>query len=353
MPPAPSSLVRPAIAAIEGYVPGEQPQAGKWIKLNTNENPYPPSPAVARAITATLAGRTLAKYPDPLATVFRVRAAEILGVDPDWIICGNGSDDLLTMLVRTFVSEGEWLRTTYPSYVLYRTLAEIQGAGCDQVMFDRDWSVSEAFVSARDGLRLAFLANPNSPSGTLVSPEQVRRLADRLPCPLVVDEAYGDFADAHCLDLVRQCERVIVTRSFSKAYSLAGLRFGFAVARPEIIAELRKVKDSYNCDALSIAAATAAIDDRAWLAECRGKIIATRSRLTEALRSLGFQPVESQANFVWCTHPERPHRPMYEALKACQILIRFMHYPGWGDGLRITVGTDDEIDAFLACLKRL
>ena len=184
-------------------------------------------------------------------------------------------------------------------------------------------------------------------------PEQVRRLADRLPCPLVVDEAYGDFADAHCLDLVRQCERVIVTRSFSKAYSMAGLRFGFAVARPEIIAELRKVKDSYNCDALSIAAATAAIDDRAWLAECRGKIIATRSRLTDALRSLGFQPVESQANFVWCTHPERPHRPMYEALKARQILIRFMHYPGWGDGLRITVGTDDEIDAFLACLKTL
>ena len=323
------------------------------IKLNTNENPYPPSPAVARAITATLAGRTLAKYPDPLATVFRVRAADMLGVDPDWIICGNGSDDLLTMLVRTFVGEGEWLRTTYPSYVLYRTLAEIQGAGCDQVMFDRDWSVSEAFVSARDGLRLAFLANPNSPSGTLVPPEQVRRLADRLPCPLVVDEAYGDFADAHCLDLVRQCERVIVTRSFSKAYSLAGLRFGFAVARPEIIAELRKVKDSYNCDALSIAAATAAIDDRAWLAECRGKIIATRSRLTEALRSLGFQPVESQANFVWCTHPERPHRPMYEALKARQILILFMHYPGWGDGLRITVGTDDDIDAFLACLKTL
>ena len=353
MPPAPSSLVRPAIAAIEGYVPGEQPQAGKWIKLNTNENPYPPSPAVARAITATLAGRTLAKYPDPLATVFRVRAADMLGVDPDWIICGNGSDDLLTMLVRTFVGEGEWLRTTYPSYVLYRTLAEIQGAGCDQVMFDRDWSVSEAFVSARDGLRLAFLANPNSPSGTLVPPEQVRRLADRLPCPLVVDEAYGDFADAHCLDLVRQCERVIVTRSFSKAYSLAGLRFGFAVARPEIIAQLRKVKDSYNCDAISIAAATAAIDDQAWLADCRNKIIATRGRLTEALQTLGYQPVVSQANFVWCTHPQRPHRAIYEALKARQILIRFMNYPGWGDGLRITVGTDDEIDAFLACLKTI
>ncbi len=350
---AASSLVRPAIAAIEGYVPGEQPQAGKWIKLNTNENPYPPSPAVARAIAATVAGRTLAKYPDPLATVFRVRAAELLGVDPDWILCGNGSDDLLTILVRTFVGEGECLRTAYPSYILYRTLAEIQGAACDEAMFKPNWSLGDAFTAARDDLRLAFLANPNSPSGTLISPARVREFADRLPCPLVVDEAYGDFADANCLDLVRQCDRVIVTRSFSKSYSLAGLRFGFAVARPEIIAQLRKVKDSYNCDALSIAAATAAIDDQAWLTECRAKIVATRRRLTEALAALGFLPVESQANFVWCTHPERPHKPIYEALKARQILIRFMQYPGWGDGLRITVGTDDEIDAFLSVLKTL
>ncbi len=350
---AASRLVRPAIAAIGGYVPGEQPQAGKWIKLNTNENPYPPSPAVARAIAATVAGRTLAKYPDPHATVFRVRAAELLGVEPDWILCGNGSDDLLTILVRTFVGEGECLRTAYPSYILYKTLAEIQGAGCDEVMFRGDWSIGDDFAAARPDLRLAFLANPNSPSGTLVPPEQVRAIADQLPCPLVVDEAYGDFAETDCLDLVRQCERVIVTRSFSKSYALAGLRFGFAVARPEIIAELRKVKDSYNCDALSIAAATAAIDDQAWLADCIGKIVATRRRLTDALRDLGFLPVESQANFVWCTHPERPHRAIYEALKARQILIRFMQYPGWGDGLRITVGTDDEIDAFLACLKTL
>ncbi len=350
---AASRLVRPAIAAIQGYVPGEQPQVGKWIKLNTNENPYPPSPAVARAIAATVAGRTLAKYPDPHATVFRVRAAELLGVEPDWILCGNGSDDLLTILVRTFVGEGQCLRTAYPSYILYKTLAEIQGAGCEEVMFRSDWSLGDDFAAVRPDLRLAFLANPNSPSGTLVPPEQVRAIADQLPCPLVVDEAYGDFADADCLDLVRQCERVIVTRSFSKSYALAGLRFGFAVARPEIIAELRKVKDSYNCDALSIAAATAAIDDQAWLADCIDKIVATRRRLTESLRDLGFLPVESQANFVWCTHPERPHRAIYEGLKARQILIRFMQYPGWGDGLRITVGTDDEIDAFLACLKTL
>jgi histidinol-phosphate aminotransferase len=346
-------LVRPDIAALAGYVPGEQPQGGDWIKLNTNENPYPPSPAVARAIAAAAAGRTLAKYPDPLATAFRKRAAEVLGVDPDWIICGNGSDDLLTILVRTFVGAGEWLRMPYPSYILYRTLAGIQGASCDEVHYRRDWSLGDDFAAPRDGLRLAIVANPNSPSGTLLPPQRLAELAERMPCAFVVDEAYGDFADTNCLDLVRKNERVIVTRSFSKSYALAGLRFGFAVAQPQVIEQLQKVKDSYNCDTLSIVAATAAIDDQAWLADNRAKIIATRRRLTDALRALGYEAIESQANFVWCTHPERPHKPVYEALKAAGILIRYMNYAGWGDGLRITVGTDAEIDAFLARMRTL
>jgi len=349
--------VRADIAALAGYVPGEQPQGGKWIKLNTNENPYPPSPAVARAIVTTTAGRALAKYPDPLATVFRLRAAEILGVDPDWIICGNGSDDLLTILVRTFVGAGECLRMPYPSYILYRTLAGIQGAGCDEFHYDRDWSLGDAFAAQTTAtgaaVKLAIIANPNSPSGTLLPPARVAALAERLPCAVAVDEAYGDFADSNCLELVKQNPRVIVTRSFSKSYALAGLRFGFAVAQPPVIEQLLKVKDSYNCDALSIAAATAAIDDQAWLAANRAAIVATRRRLTDAMRSLGFDAQESQANFVWCTHPERPHRPIYEALKAQGILIRYMNYAGWGDGLRITVGTDAEIDAFLACLKTI
>jgi len=350
---AATSLVRPEIAALEGYVPGEQPQAGKWIKLNTNENPYAPSPAVARALAATAAGRTLAKYPDPLATAFRRRAAEVLGVEPDWIICGNGSDDLLTILVRTFVGEGQCLRMPYPSYILYRTLAGIQGAGCDEVHYRRDWALGDEFAAPRDDLRLAILANPNSPSGTLLPPERVAELADRLSCAFVVDEAYGDFADSDCLGIVKENPRVIVTRSFSKSYALAGLRFGFAVAQPALIEQMLKVKDSYNCDTLSIAAATAALDDQAWTAANQRMIRATRRRLTDAMRALGYDAVESQANFVWCTHPERPHKPVYEALKARGVLIRFMQYPGWGDGLRITVGTDAEIDAFLALLKTL
>ncbi|MFM8892484.1 MAG: pyridoxal phosphate-dependent aminotransferase, partial [Planctomycetia bacterium] len=223
-----SRLVRPDVAALAGYVPGEQPQGGKWIKLNTNENPYPPSPAVARAIIATTSGRTLAKYPDPLATVFRMRAAEVLGVDPDWILCGNGSDDLLTILVRTFVGAGECLRMPYPSDILYRTLAGIQGARCEEYVYERDWTLGDGFAApvSPDGapVKLAILANPNSPSGTLLSPDRVADLAERLPCALVVDEAYGDFAATNCLDLVRDNPRVIVTRSFSKSYALAGLR---------------------------------------------------------------------------------------------------------------------------------
>jgi histidinol-phosphate aminotransferase len=346
-------LVRPGIAALEGYVPGEQPQAGKWIKLNTNENPYPPSPAVARAVTAALEGRSLARYPDPLATVFRQRAADLLGVDPDWILCGNGSDDLLTIIVRALVGEGECLRVPVPSYVLYRTLAGIQGATCDEVPFDPDWSLGERFTAPRDDLRLAILANPNSPSGTLLPPAQVAAMAERLPCPLVVDEAYGEFAESHCLDLVRHGDRVIVTRSLSKSYALAGLRFGFAVARPAVIEQLRKVKDSYNCDTLSIAAATAAIDDVAWLEATRRRILATRGRLAAGLEALGYRPVDSQANFVWCTHPERSHRAVYEALKDLRILVRYMAFPGWGDGLRISVGTDEEIDALLHALATI
>jgi histidinol-phosphate aminotransferase len=245
----------------------------------------------------------------------------------------------------------------YPSYILYRTLAGIQGATCDEFHYSADWTLADGFAApqsaAGDDVKLAIIANPNSPSGTLLSPGRIKELADRLPCALVVDEAYGDFADSNCLDLVRQNDRVIVTRSFSKSYALAGLRFGFAVAQPHVIEQLLKVKDSYNCDALSIAAATAAIDDRAWLAENRAKIIATRRRLTDAMRGLGYDAVESQANFVWCTHPTRPHKPVYEALKKQGVLIRFMNYAGWGDGLRITVGTDEEIDAFLTCMKTL
>ncbi len=342
--------VRPEIAAIQGYVPGEQPRGGKFIKLNTNENPYPSSPAVQRAIGKTIQ-LGLQRYPDPLAEAFRVRAAEVYGVEPHWILCGNGSDDILTIVTRAFVGTGDLLRLPYPSYILYKTLAQLQSAESEEIRFNDDWSLSNDFAAARPKLKLAFLANPNSPSGTFVPKQRVLELANELPCPLVVDEAYGDFAEANCIDLVAENEKIMVSRTLSKSYALAGLRFGFLIAQPQMIEQLIKVKDSYNCDALSIAGATAAIDDQAWLADNRAKIIATRGRLTAALREMGFSVVDSQANFVWCNHPAQSAKSLYERLKAAQILIRYMNYAGWGDGIRISVGTDEQIDALLGLLR--
>ncbi len=337
---------------MRGYTPGEQPRGGKFIKLNTNENPYPCSPAVNRAIQAALE-QGLQRYPDPMAEGFRRRAGEVLGVDPSWILCGNGSDDILTIATRAFVGQGDWLRLPYPSYILYRTLAQLQGASAEEIRFQSDWSLGTDFSSPRPGLKLAFLPNPNSPSGTLLTPEQIFEIAERLPCPLLVDEAYADFSETNCVKLVARSEKIMVSRTLSKSYALAGLRFGFLIAQPQVIEQLVKVKDSYNCDTLSIAGATAAIDDRAWLAANRAKLLASRGRLVAAMREIGFAAVDSQANFVWNPHPSLAVKPFYEQLKAERILVRYMDYPGWGDGLRISVGSDDQIDACVDALRRM
>jgi histidinol-phosphate aminotransferase len=322
----------------------------KFIKLNTNENPYQCSPKVKAAIGRVVQAG-LQKYPDPVATAFRIRAGELLGVDPDWILCGNGSDDILTIVTRAFVGTSDMVRFANPSYLLYRTLAEIQGAACDIVNYNADWSLPQEFAQPNDWIRLAFLANPNSPSGSMVSPQKVAKLAEALPCPLLVDEAYADFADTNCLAIVAENEKVMVARSLSKSYALAGLRFGYLVAQPQVIRELQKVKDSYNCDSLSIAGATAAIDDQAWLNETRTRILATRARMTDALKEMGFDVTLSQANFVWCTHASTPVEPLYRQLKQAGVLVRYMLYPAWGDGLRISVGTDEQVDACLTLLR--
>ncbi len=337
---------------MQAYAPGEQPPPGKFIKLNTNENPYPPPAAVVQAIRTAAEG-PLNRYPDPMATAFRRAASEALGLPgPDWVLAGNGSDEILTILVRGFVGEGQRLRLPYPSYILYRTLADIQGADWEQVPFEQGWRLPAAFGQSKSDVRLVLLPNPNSPSGTVVMPEDVAAIAGSLDCPLVVDEAYADFADQNCLDLVQRDERILVTRTLSKSYGLAGLRFGFLVAQPHIIAELAKIKDSYNCDGISIAAATAAVGCQDWLAENRERINATRGHMSERLAEIGFDVTPSQANFVWCQHPGGNHEAMYQYLKDNQVLVRYMQFPGWGDGLRISVGTDEQIDICLTMLEK-
>ena len=333
-----------------GYAPGEQPREDGIIKLNTNENPYPPSPRVFEAIRAALTGDRMRKYPDPMGTAFRQTAARVLGVDPDSILIGNGSDDVLTVLTRAFVPEGGRMVSLTPSYILYRSLAEIQGAGFEMVPFTPEWGLPDPWPVR--GADLTFLANPNSPSGTIVPPTDLERLIETAGGPVVIDEAYVDFADADALHLTRR-RNVVVTRTFSKSYALAGIRFGYAVADPALVRELVKVKDSYNCDVLSLAAAAAALEDQDYLRQTRAKILATRLRLSEAMEGLGFAVTPSQSNFVWCHRSDRPVKPLYEELKRRRILVRYMNYEGYGDGLRVSVGSDAEIDRLLDELRTM
>ncbi len=333
-----------------GYTPGEQPRDGAFVKLNTNENPYPPSPRVLEAIREAATGDRLRKYPDPVGTAFRRAAGRVLGVDPDAILIGNGSDDILTIVTRAFVPEGGLVASPSPSYLLYRTLADIQGARFQAVPFTADWRLADPWPVP--DAHLTFVPNPNSPSGTTVPAPDLERLAGQPAGTLVLDEAYVDFAEANGLDLVSRLPNVVVTRSLSKSYALAGIRFGFAVADPALVRELIKVKDSYNCDVLSLAAATAALEDQDYLRATRARILATRGRLARELARLGFEVCPSEANFVWCRRGDRPVKPIYEELKRRLILVRYMNYEGYGDGLRISVGSDEEIDRLLAELGR-
>ena len=355
------NLFRPDVNRIAGYIPGEQPQEAGWIKLNTNENPYQASSHVAEAIRR--AAERLQVYPDPFATSFRKIAAEKFNVDPEWILTGNGSDEILTILFRTFVDAGEQVAFPYPSYILYETLAALQGACSQRLQLNADWSWNvDATRQAVVTTKMLLVPNPNSPSGNRWSPETLMQC---LPPQglLVLDGAYADFAEGPTgAELLHtpQAAQLVLTRTLSKSYSLAGLRFGFAVAHPDLIAGMRKVKDSYNCDALSIAAASAALEDDAWLTATLNKIKATRLRLANELSSLGFQVVPSEANFVWATWPAGGHRELYEGLKRERILIRYMNFSAahaFGsqgiDGLRVSVGTDAEIDRFLEVLSHL
>jgi histidinol-phosphate aminotransferase len=339
--------IRPAVRAMSGYVPGEQPRDGEYVKLNTNECPYPPSPRVFDALRDALTGDRLRKYPDPTGAAFRHAAAAVLGVEPEAILIGNGSDDCLTILTRAFVPEGGTVASPTPSYLLYRTLAEIQGATFRTAAFAPGWSLPSPWPLPQ--AHLTFVANPNSPSGTMVPLDALRRLKDELRGPLIVDEAYVDFADGgSAVELVRAgVPGVIVTRTLSKSYSLAGVRFGFAVAAPAVVRELLKVKDSYNCDALSLAAATAAIGDQDYLREVRAKVLQTRGRLAAGLAGLGFDVTPSRANFVWARRDDRPVKPIYEELKRRKVLVRYMAYEGHGDGLRVSVGSDAEVARLL------
>ncbi|RMG60170.1 MAG: histidinol-phosphate transaminase [Deltaproteobacteria bacterium] len=346
----PLKVVRENILRMAGYVPGEQPRGGKVIKLNTNENPYPPSPRVLEAIRSSL-DESLRLYPQPTADDLREKAAEVYGLPPECIIAGNGSDELLTMLVRVFVGEGEKVVYPTPTYTLYETLAEIQGGGTVEVPFPSDFSLPAGLAESEG--KVLFLANPNSPSGTLVPTDQVRRLAESFRGIVVVDEAYADFAGETSIPLVRDLENVVVLRTFSKSFSLAGIRLGLAFGNPGVIEQMMKVKDSYNVNRLTQVAGIAALEDLEWMKENVRKVVRTRERMTEKLKEMGFTVLPSRANFVFARREGEYLKNLYEGLKERGILVRFFDTPSLRDALRITVGTDEEVDLFLEELASL
>jgi histidinol-phosphate aminotransferase len=343
------SYFRRSVDEMSAYQPGEQPQQPGFVKLNTNENPYPPSPKVLEALREQV-GPSLRLYPDPLANRFREAVAKVLDFPVDWIMAGNGSDDLLTIVTRAFVGEGERVVYPVPTYSLYRTLAQLQGAQSVEIPFPADYGLPQRLAEASG--QLTLLANPNSPSGTWVPPAAVEGLASKCRNVLVVDEAYVDFAEGSCLDVVRRRRNVIVLRTLSKSFSLCAMRIGFAVAHPEIIEGMMKVKDSYNVNRLAIFAGAAAMEDIAWTRRNADKIKATRTRTIETLSRLGFSCWPSQSNFVLARATQGiSARSIYEKLKQRKILVRYFDQPRVDDCLRISVGTDEEMDKLFMALR--
>ena len=340
--------IRNTIATLDPYVPGKQVSASV-VKLNANENPYPPSPAVLQAV-ADCSPEQCRLYPDAIATRLRQTAAEQYGVATEQIIAGNGSDDILTMIMRAFLDPGDRIAVVDPTYTLYETLAALQDAGCDRYALDQTFGLTAAFFSAR--AKLTLLPNPNAQTGTLFSRDQIKRLCRARDGIVVIDEAYAPFAGMTAIDLLADCDNLIVTRTLSKSHSLAGLRVGFGVASADTISVLMKVKDSYNINAVSQAAGIAALRDGGHVRRTIAAIRATRDTFAAGLRDRGWQVVESAANFVLCRPPAGEPAAIVSRLETHGYLVRYFATPRLAPYIRISIGTDPQMQGLLRCLDQ-
>ncbi len=341
---------RQNIEKVKGYEPGFQPKSTDVLKLNTNENPYPPSPAVMKAL-AEISAERLRRYPDPMGNEFRQAAAEINGVDPENIMCCNGGDDLLTIAFRAFCDENRPVAYPVPTYSLYPVLAKLQNCNAIEIPFDSEFNLPPKL--AKTDAALTIVCNPNAPSGSFISVGELGSLAAELSGTLLIDEAYVDFADENCAGLVRELDNLILLRSMSKGYSLAGVRFGYAIGSADLISGLMKVKDSYNVDAVALVLATAAIKDRVYFRQTTAEVKKAREILLSQLRDLKFTVSASHANFVLAQTHNRPAREVYERLVERNIFVRYFDLPGLTDKLRITVGTVEQNDRLIHALKEI
>ena len=330
------------VRKLEEYVPGEQPRAKSVVKLNTNENPYPPSPKCRAALRAFDCAR-LRRYPDPNCSELCAEIAQLNGTTPERVFVGNGSDEILALAAKCFVEDDESIGSLDPSYSLYKTLAAIRNV---------KWTGLDVTASTS----LFLLTNPNAPTGEFREPSEIAAFAKKFRGVVIVDEAYGDFARANCMSLAtaEANRNLIAMRTFSKSYSLAGLRVGYCVGPRDLIRAMYKVKDSYNVDAIAQTVALAAIRDQDWMRKNAAKVIRSRTRLSAALEKRGWDVLPSEANFVFA-RPPAPAKAadIFARLRERNIFVRYFPGPKTGDRLRVTVGTEPEMKTLLKALDEL
>jgi len=343
------SYFRKHLELIAGYQPGEQPQDGQYIKLNTNENPYPPSPLVVETLMENLTKHRLSYYPSPLCDELREQASAVYGYPSDWILVGNGSDELLSIVFRAFLGKGDWVLYPYPTYTLYRVLALLQEANFGEIPFEKDYSIPKKVLTGQAQLKI--VCNPNSPTGTFLSTMIIENLIKNSSCPVIVDEAYVDFAYDNALPLLKRFPNLIILRTLSKSFSLAGIRVGFLIAQPEMIQGLLKVKDSYNVNWFSQKAAMAALRDLHYMRNNVEKIKQTRKEFSQAMSKLGYEVLPSEANFVMVRKPGENLESEYLYLKKNHILVRY--FTEWPDSMRISIGTDSNMQLIIQILKNM
>lgn len=336
------------------YVPGEQPKDRRFIKLNTNECPYPPSPKVLEAIKAA-ANNALRLYPDPECLELRSVIAEREGLDPGQVFCGNGSDEILAFAFQAFFDPGREIVFPTITYSFYPVYTDFFGLKCRKVPMNPDFSVPVDLLCGKNGG--VVLANPNAPTGIAVGLGTVERLLQANPdVVVVVDEAYVDFGSDSAVKLIRRYPNLLVVQTSSKSRALAGLRVGWAMGDEGLIGGLRCVRDSvnsYTVDRLAQAGAAAAIRDEDYFQSIRRRVIATREWVEKSLKEKGFTVLTSQANFVFMSHPDHPGKELLDGLRARGILVRWWDKPGIRDWLRISIGTEEEMAALTAALDEI
>jgi histidinol-phosphate aminotransferase len=339
------------------YVPGEQPALAHPVKLNTNENPYPPSPRVVEAIRRELGehGESLRKYPDPTASALRSAVAKHHGVRVEQVFAGNGSDEVLAHAFQALLKHDRPIRFPDITYSFYPVYANLYGVSYDAVPLDEDFAIRVDDYRAPNGGVL--LPNPNAPTGRALSLTEIEALVKANPdSPVIIDEAYVDFGAQSAIKLIDAYPNLLVVQTTSKARSLAGMRVGFAFGDTALIEALTRVKDSFNSyplDRLAQAAAIAAYEDDAWFRECCAKVVASREKMVANLEALGFEVVPSAANFVFARHPAHDAATLAASLKAKEIFVRHFRLPRIDQHLRISIGTDAECDALIAALREL